>query len=82
MDTFSLSTRSYLLRWLKKLPKAIEEPNAIFKDADFPDRQVYYYLTRKRYIKVVVRFDNSNGEVVTVFLTDSPKSGETLIWSR
>ena len=76
----------FLIGWRKKLPKAIEEPDVILKDADFVDREVYYFLThslmRKKYIKVVVRFNNNDGEVVTVFFADKPKTGEILLWPK
>lgn len=72
----------FMFSWLKRLHKAIEEPIAIFKDSDFGDREVYYHLTKKKYVKVVVRFEGDKGEVVTAFLTDSPKPGETLLWVK
>lgn len=77
-----LRKHPFFLKWLKTLPKTIQEPDAIFRDAVFTDRENYYYLLKNKYIKVVVKFDGDNGEVKTAFLTDSPKPGETLIWSK
>jgi len=81
-DEHILSKRPSMSGWIKKLPKAIEEPDAIFKDADFEDREVYYLLAKRNYLKVVVRFQGDQGEVITAFLTDSPKPGETLLWVK
>ncbi len=55
----------------------------IYEDRDYPERNLYYWLhsSRRYYIKVVVEFkDHTIGEVITAFKTDSPKSGEKIIW--
>ncbi len=60
---------------------AIQKPTiGIFRDAHFEDREVYYLLKRRTYVKVVVRFDGDVGTVITAFETDSPKRGERMIW--
>lgn len=66
---------------------AIEKPNPliIYQDRDFPNRHIYYsiWASRPRYIKVVVEFvDNQNGEVITAFMSDNPKAGEHILWTR
>ncbi len=55
----------------------------IYADAKRPERNVYYRLNAKKtlYTKVVVEFDEHEvGKVITAFRTDTPKSGEALIW--
>jgi hypothetical protein len=69
----------------EEVKAAIERPTiGIFSDADFPERQIYYFLQKekKRYLKVVVQFKNADepGEVITAFTTDSPKKGEKMVW--
>ena len=55
----------------------------IYQDRDYPERNIYYSLdsSREYYVKVVVEFSSEDvGEVITSFLTDSPKPGEGMIW--
>jgi len=68
--------------------KTIEEPtySMIYQDKDYPERHIYYQKqiglgTYPYYIKAVVEFlSDEYGELVTSFVTDSPKDGEILIW--
>lgn len=79
-----LRNRPWMVGWEEDIRRTIEEPSiGIYQDADFEDRNIYYRLHKgkDRYIKVVVAFDeNGLGEVITAFSTDTPKSGEKLIW--
>lgn len=81
-----LSQRPWMAGWEDEVQKAIESPYmGIFQDKDYDDRKIYYGLSegRQRYIKVVVEFQEGDfGEVITAFQTDSPKSGERLIWPK
>ncbi len=68
----------------QEIIKAIEKPSiGIYADADFDDREVYYFLrpNQPRYMKVVVAFDQAKlGILISAFYADSPKAGEKLIW--
>lgn len=81
-----LFNRPWMIGWEDEIQKAIEAPYmGIFQDNDFENREIYYGLSKgkERYIKIVVEFQEGNyGEVVTAFPTDSPKSGERLIWLK
>lgn len=72
--------------WEAEIQNAIKSPYiGVYQDNDFKNRNVYYGLSggKERYIKVVVEFQEQNyGEVITAFPTDSPKSGERLIWPK
>lgn len=70
---------------LREIGLSITHPylGAIYSDTGSKKRNVYYYRLRRRdlYVKVVVEFNSeSNGEIKTAFLTDSPKKGEKIIW--
>lgn len=80
-----LSSHPWMKEREEEVKAAVENPSiGIYGDADFPDRQIYYYLQKekKRYLKVVVQFttEDEPGNVITAFTTDSPKKGEKLIW--
>ncbi|MBA3871586.1 MAG: hypothetical protein H0X30_20765 [Anaerolineae bacterium] len=65
----------------------IENPEfgLIYQDANRPERNIYYKLSKKKdsYLKVVVAFDkNDEGTVITAFPVSYPKSGEKIIWSK
>lgn len=78
-----LDQRPWMAGWESLVQKAIENPTlGIFKDAQFPNRDVYYYIPspRTRYLKVIVQFDGDEGVVVTAIPTNSPKDGEVWIW--
>src|SRR5438552_2226005 len=81
-----LGSRPFMRGWEQEIIDAIEHPTiGIFQDADRVDRHIYYRRRTKqpRYIKVVVSFSQSDiGTVITAFPTDSPKSGEKLIWPK
>lgn len=69
---------------LEAAKAAIANPSfGIFKDAHFPDRQVYYYRLqgKLRYLKVIVLEASNRLVVVTAFETDSTKPGEQLLWT-
>lgn len=64
--------------------KAIEQPSysMIYQDKDYQNRNIYY---RKQpgdyYVKAVAEFlKDGHGELITAFITDSPKMGEALLW--
>lgn len=63
--------------------KAIEDPSLpIFQDVDYEDRNVYYRRTDRktlRYLRVIVKFEDELGEVITAFFVDKPKPGERMI---
>jgi hypothetical protein len=79
-----LSSHPWMTGWESEVMAAIQTPTiGIYQDAESENRHIYYMLPegRKRYIKVVVDFDDQAvGTVITAFPTDSPKPGERLIW--
>ena len=79
-----LFNRPWMIGWENEVQKAIESPHmGIFQDNAYKNREIYYGLSagKERYIKVVVESKDQNyGEVITAFPTDSPKSGERMIW--
>lgn len=77
-----LAKHPFLSGWEKDIEKAIKKPDAIYKDANFPDTENYYKKTKKCYIKVPVKFNGDNGNTRTAFFCDSPKTGEVLIWTK
>lgn len=68
-----------------EVKQAIEHPAFITQDATRSERNIYFRFTsgkaRLLYLKVVVSFENNQGTVITAFLTDSGKTGETIIWT-
>jgi hypothetical protein len=63
---------------------AIEKPDlGIFQDKDYPEREIYYRLNKKKtlYTKVVIEFKDNVGVLVTAHPTDGVKKGEKLIWT-
>lgn len=69
--------------YLDDIRKTIQSPDLpVAVDAQRPTRNVYYGRQRghPRYVKVVVEFEGEHGEVITAFLTDSPKAGEKPLW--
>lgn len=63
--------------------RAIEKPNAICRDADFPNRMVYYALrhSKQNYLKVVTeKVKTKNFKLITAFVSDGPKEDEELLW--
>jgi hypothetical protein len=73
-----------MIGWENRVARTIENPIfGVCRDVDYENRCVYYRLMKggKEYLKVIVEFDEVNsGHVVTAYTTDSPKSGEKLIW--
>lgn len=67
-----------------EVKQVIENPSysMIYQDRDYPERNIYYRKQNKNYfIKAVVEFmRDDHGELITAFMTDSPKSGEALLW--
>lgn len=65
----------------KEVENALRQPTAVLKDADFDDRECYYQLCGKRYLKVVTKIiAPKERAVITAFFVDAPKSKETLLW--
>ena len=66
--------------------QAIERPDEIYRDADRRGRECYYrsgLLSRRPSLltKVVVEaLGRARGRVVTAYLTDKVKAGETKLW--
>ncbi|MCE5206898.1 MAG: hypothetical protein LLG42_01145 [Chloroflexi bacterium] len=70
--------------WIDEIAHAIRDPFCICSDADYEDREAYYFLDHdntKKYLKVVVVITNEiTREFITTFFTDSGKKGEKIIW--
>jgi len=70
----------------EEIKLTIENPEfgLIYQDANRPERNIYYKLSKKKdsYLKVVVEFDKEEGIVITAFPVSYPKSGEKIIWSK
>jgi hypothetical protein len=77
-----LFVHPFMERRKKEIVEAIEEPNIITMDADFPNRDCYYYLITESYLKVVAEFRGNEGEIVTSFISNPPKAGEKVKWMR
>lgn len=80
-----VGARFWMDGWQDKVSAAVQSPDAIFRDADYSDRECYYQLdkNKRKYMKVVVGFDKKDdGIIITAFPTDSIKIGENLIWAR
>lgn len=79
-----LAARPWMAGWENEVQSAIQHPTfGIYHDATHESRHLYYRLrtNRRQYIKVVVDFGEAEtGTVITAFPTDSPKSGEKLLW--
>lgn len=82
-DNHIVSRHNSMGKYLEIAKAAITNPSfGIFKDAHYPDRQIYYYRIsgKLRYLKVIVQRDNDRLVVVTAFIADSTKKGEELLW--
>lgn len=73
----------------RHVAEAIEQPDLIFRDRDYPDRRVFLKLGTVRpkfYLRVVVEYalirGSFKGRVVTAFLTPDLREGDTLLWVR
>ncbi len=77
-----LSQRSWMEFWVEDVKRTLENPTFICCSADHNNVEVYYYIPAPmcKYLRVVVKFDNDQGEVITAYPTDSGKPGETMIW--
>ena len=72
----------------EEVKEAIQNPYplpCVYQDRDYPSRHIYYRLFRTKkysyYIKAIVDFSEPDeGELITAFKTDSPKTGELMIW--
>lgn len=69
--------------------QAVDEPDLIFRDRDYPDRRAFLKLGTIRpnlYLRVVVEYSlgegTFQGRVVTAFLTPDLREGDTLLWLR
>jgi hypothetical protein len=72
--------------------ETIEEPLAIYQDADYPNRRAFYrpysfgHTIGRAYLKVVVAYTGNQqqrtrrGVVITAFAALAPKAGERLVW--
>jgi hypothetical protein len=78
-----LVARPWMRGWEADVREALLHPKWICSDADFDDRNNYYYFPGKkgRYLKVVIRLRSKLlGEVVTAYPSDSGKAGERILW--
>lgn len=73
---------------IELVKKAIKNPDVIYGDADFANRENYYHVysvgflgLRKRYMKVVIEIKGKSGRVVTAFPCDTIKKSESLKWA-
>jgi hypothetical protein len=69
---------------IEQVKAAIQEPllGMIFQDRDYPERNIYYKRHSKFiYIKVVVEFLKNGGTLITAYMTDALKPGESLLWT-
>ena len=64
-----------------EVKKCLSNPVEIRKSSDDTDVCLYYLPYMKYYICVVVKHLNGDGYIITSYLTDKIKEGET-IWKR
>ena len=80
--THIITMRSFMYSYEMKIRETLEKPTCRLKDADYPNREVFYrlYKTSKRFMKVVVEFLGNDGSVITAHPASSFKKGEEEIW--
>ncbi|MBI4687581.1 MAG: DUF4258 domain-containing protein [Nitrospirae bacterium] len=64
-----------------EVQKCLSEPIEIRKSSEDPNVYLYYSSYIKYYICVVVRHLNGDGFIITAYITDKIKEGES-IWKR
>ena len=70
---------------VQRIKETLADPEGIFDDAHYTDRQVYYKLhtAGKEYLKVVVsKISEASGEVITAYPTFHIKQDEKPIWLK
>ena len=77
-----ISNRHFMSTYVAKVKSALEKPTCRRRDADYPNREVFYrlYKTKKQFMKVVVEFDGDAGRVITAHPASSYKKGEIELW--
>lgn len=80
-----LANRAWMEGWEEQVIAALENPTyGIFRDANFSNRNVYYWRLpgKPRYLKVIVEVsEDRKDKVITAYSSDSMKSGEVWIWT-
>lgn len=74
--------KPFMQKYLDYVKKTLKDPDCIYLDKDFPDRQQYYKYKRKEkdkkiYMKVVAQTGTDPYYVVTAFLANVRK-GDSL----
>jgi len=80
------SHHPHLVDWGEYARQTIEDPDAVLFDAHHKDCESFYRsgmlpgVYWQFYLKVVVRFEDHSGQVVTAYVTDRYKAEERIKW--
>lgn len=64
-----------------EVKRCLSEPVEIRRSSEVPDVYLYYYPYEKYFICVVARHLNGDGFIITAYMTDKIKEGQTE-WKR
>lgn len=64
-----------------EVKQCLSEPSEIRRSSEDRDVYLYYFPYEKYYLCVVARHLNGNGFIITAYITDRIKEGET-VWKR